>query len=202
MQNATPSSFPSPPTPASLFARTPGAFPSRGSARGGALEGPLEREPRLHSTAKKRSKGGSRVARNANRVYARFCAGRERVSGTRTRVPLGWGGRGLQLRTRACSASVSVAEEEEEEEPSGEGDRLPGTLDSRDPETRVKPSLSLIGGPPLPSSRPARREKGERPWLGLSLGRSLVNPRPTDSRMNSSGKLRVDAYFFPFPFFF
>lgn len=122
MQNATPTSLPS-----SLFARSPGMFPSRGSAHGGALEarwnGSLDCTRRL----KRDQKEAPGVARNAN-VYAWFCA----VVRTQGHVYRSEGEGEEHLRTHAPVSRVSVAKEE---------DRLPGTLlDSRDPETRVKPS--------------------------------------------------------------
>ena len=87
--------------PSSLFAVPPARFP---------LEAQLEREPGLHSTAKKRSKGGSRVARNAN-VYARFCAVVS-ASPAQGHVYGSERGEGGHLRTRAPVSRVSVAEEE------------------------------------------------------------------------------------------
>ena len=75
----------------------------------------------MHSTAKKRSKGGSRRRKKRQRVRTVL---RDREHKDTCTAPRGKERRGARTHTR-------LAEEE---------DRLLGTLDAKDPETRVKPS--------------------------------------------------------------
>lgn len=148
-------------------------FPSRGS--GGAWSPARRRGPRLHSTAKKRSKGGSpRRWRNIH-VHA-FARSRARLRYKDTCTEGGVEGEegGQQPPTRAPASSACLRWKEERE---GEI-----SAESRGPETRVKPS-SLIG---THSSRPARRRKENGVVSASLLGRTLRQPSPRSLSLSVS----------------